>query len=630
MTTAPRDPAPASAGTGDSRDADPPGRPPRRLLSRAARSAPGSLSVLLAARATGAVTALLVPTALAAATDTVLTGRPATGPVLVLGALLALGTLAHSAAEAAAGAGSATVTGWLRRTLLRHLIASGPAASGRLSPGDLTGRLVGGAQEAALAVTAVPEAVVACCVSVGGLAVLFGLDPWSAATLLLAVVPALALMRTLTVRSADLFLRYQRIQGDIAALLVGALAGARTIRACGTADREVRRVLAPLPSLAEAGRGAWGVQRTVVTRMLLVVPVVQTAVIAVAGHGVSTGRISPGDLLAVIACTTLALRFLEQTDGLVGFARGRAGLRRVAEVLGDGARAPGTGPGAGTDAGTEADVDTGAGAGDHPRAGAVSLRAVTVRRGAATLLDSVDLDLPAGSLTAVVGRSGSGKSTLAAVVGGLARPDRGRVLLDGVPLSLLPPAALRRRVAYAFERPALLGSTLHEVIAYGRPGAPRAAVVRAARLACADTFVSRLPLGYATPTDRALLSGGEVQRLGLARALLQDASVLVLDDATSSLDTITSMRVGRVLTDHLRDRTRLHITHRASSAASADRVLWLDRGRVRACGHHTELWQDPRYRALFSGPDVPGGAPGGPAPGRAADPAPARRPEDRP
>ncbi|MEV4185532.1 ATP-binding cassette domain-containing protein, partial [Streptosporangium canum] len=121
----------------------------------------------------------------------------------------------------------------------------------------------------------------------------------------------------------------------------------------------------------------------------------------------------------------------------------------------------------------------------------------------------------------------------------------------------------------------------------------------AARAACADTFVRRLPLGYDTPLEEAPMSGGERQRIGLARAFAHGERLLILDDATSSLDTVTERQVSGALAGELRGRTRLIVAHRVATAAAADRVIWLDGGRVRAYDSHRVLWDDPGYRAVF-------------------------------
>ncbi|MPZ66459.1 MAG: ATP-binding cassette domain-containing protein, partial [Pseudonocardiaceae bacterium] len=231
--------------------------------------------------------------------------------------------------------------------------------------------------------------------------------------------------------------------------------------------------------------------------------------------------------------------------------------------------------------------------------GELQFRGVTVRAGGEPVLADLHLVVPAGALVAVIGRSGSGKSLLAGLAGRLADPDEGTVLLDGVPLPELDRGALRSAVGYGFERPVLLGDTLDDVIGFGPTRIGGADVRRAARAACADVFISRLPSGYRTPLADAPMSGGEVQRVGLARAFARAGRVLVLDDVAASLDTVTEHHINAVLTGQLRDRTRLIVAHRASTASRADLVAWLDGGAVRALGSHHELWHHADYRAVF-------------------------------
>jgi ATP-binding cassette subfamily B protein len=220
---------------------------------------------------------------------------------------------------------------------------------------------------------------------------------------------------------------------------------------------------------------------------------------------------------------------------------------------------------------------------------------VTARAEGTTLLDRVDLALPGGAAVAVVGRSGAGKSVLAALAARLREPDEGQVVLDGVPLDRLTHAELRDAVGCAFERPVLVGETVADAVGLGLP-ADR--VRAAARATCAHDFVSRLPEGYDTLLADAPMSGGEAQRLGLARAW-HAGRLLVLDDATSSLDMVTELQVGRALTADRGRRTRLIVTHRAATAARADLVVWLDAGRVLGVGPHDQLWTAPAYREVF-------------------------------
>jgi ATP-binding cassette subfamily B protein len=169
-------------------------------------------------------------------------------------------------------------------------------------------------------------------------------------------------------------------------------------------------------------------------------------------------------------------------------------------------------------------------------------------------------------------------------------------LLDGVPLQALNRQALRTAVGCAFERPTLVGTTVGDAISHDAVGPVR--TLAAARATHAHDFVSRLPDGYFTPLPEAPMSGGERQRLGLARAW-PASRLLVLDDATSSLDTATEMQISKTLTEDRHRRTRLIVTHRTATAARADLVIWLDSGQLRAVGAHQDLWQDAAYREVF-------------------------------
>ena len=220
----------------------------------------------------------------------------------------------------------------------------------------------------------------------------------------------------------------------------------------------------------------------------------------------------------------------------------------------------------------------------RPVGAPVELREVTVRypgRGRAAL-DRVDLHLGPGELVALVGPSGAGKTTLGRVLLGLTRPDEGAVLVGGRPLGDADLDQWRHRVAWASQHPALLPGTVAANVALGRPGAGRAAIEEAARLAGADGFVRRLPDGYATVVGSGGrgLSAGQRQRLGLARALLRDADLLVLDEPTVHLDRAAAARVAATVETLRGTRAVLLITHDHDLAARADRVLRLGAGRL--------------------------------------------------
>ncbi|MBZ4017394.1 ABC transporter ATP-binding protein [Streptomyces purpurogeneiscleroticus] len=478
-------------------------------------------------------------------------------------------------------------TAWLRHTLLRHVLDLGIRATRRFTAGDLVGRLVGNSARTGQVASTLVWAVVDLVPPVGAIVALALIDPWLCLTFLVGLPVVLSLVRTFIRDASDINERYYEAQGRVAARLVDALAGIRTIAAAGTVDREVGRVLGPLPELHRHGAGMWRVLARVSGREALVIPLLEVAVLAVAGLQLAHGRISPGQVLAAGEYVVLATGISSLVSSASRLALARATAGRVAEVLAEppvaygGARLP-----------------------DGP--GTLEFRGVTVRGpSGGTVLEDLRLTVPGGALVAVVGRSGSGKSVLAALAGRLTDPDEGEVLLDGVPLRQLGRPALREAVAYGFERPVLLGETFADAIGFGPRPAADGEVVRAAAAARADGFIRRLPQGYGTRPADAPVSGGEAQRVGLARAFAQAGRVLVLDDVAASLDTVTEHHISQVLTGALAGRTRLVVTHRASTAARADRVVWLDGGGVRGQGTHRELWSQPAYRAAFQ-PDGAG------------------------
>ena len=213
----------------------------------------------------------------------------------------------------------------------------------------------------------------------------------------------------------------------------------------------------------------------------------------------------------------------------------------------------------------------------------VRLRGVVLRHGERPVLTGVDLDLPPGSRTALVGPSGAGKTSLARLLLGLAVPDEGEVLVDGRPLSAVDPDAWRARVAYVPERPWLLPGTVADNVRVGRPGATDAEVLHALERAQVLELVARLPQGVDTPLgeDAARLSGGERLRIALARAFVKDAAVLVLDEPTAQLDARTEADVLTALRELARGRTVLTITHRRAPLELHDRVVEVVDGAVR-------------------------------------------------
>ncbi|MBU1188390.1 MAG: lipid A export permease/ATP-binding protein MsbA [Gammaproteobacteria bacterium] len=217
-------------------------------------------------------------------------------------------------------------------------------------------------------------------------------------------------------------------------------------------------------------------------------------------------------------------------------------------------------------------------------------------------LEQVSLQLQPGTVTALVGRSGSGKTTLASMLARFHLPDQGEILLDGIPLQDWSLPHLRRQIAYVGQDVVLFNDTLYNNIAYGgMADATRDQVLAAIAAAHVDEFASRLPQGLDTPIgDRGhLLSGGQRQRLALARALLKDAPILILDEATSSLDNVSQQYIQDALQLLQTDRTVLIIAHRLQTIEHADSIVLLEAGRVLAQGRHATLLDEcPAYQRL--------------------------------
>ncbi|WP_235215522.1 ABC transporter transmembrane domain-containing protein [Phaeacidiphilus oryzae] len=598
----------------------PRGSPAGRLLLSVVRASRIRLAALALLGMVSTGSALALPAALGKALDLVVrahaggaegAGGAAGGSarlwLLACAALTAASIAAEAGSGYLSGATDARNTARLRRLIFRHIAFCGPRLTDRIGPGDLVGRFTAATADTAGAATGLAGALAALALPLGGLVALGLLSPWLLLAFLAGVPALVLLLRSFTRATTACVGDYLRAQGSIAARLVEALAGARTIAAAGTEDRERSRILGPLPELGVHGHRMWAVQGRAAGQAAAVVPVLQVLVLACGGLLLSAGRLSVGELLAAARYATLAAGIGSLSGSASVLARGRAAAARLAGAPGR----PGVTEVPATAWGTEGLPDG---------KGELTFRGVSAGDG---LLKDVDLDFPAGATTAVVGPSGSGKSLLAALAGRLAEPESGEVLLDGVPLTALRREELRTAVGYAFARPALLGETLADTIALGLRGPAAAeavpedvpegvpeAVREAARAASADAFVSRLPRGYRTPCAEAPLSGGEAQRLGLARAFAQArrGRLLILDDATSSLDTATELEVTRALRERLPTPTRLVVAHRAATAARADQVVWLAGreagGGIRAVGPHRALWQDPDYRSLFRPPQA--------------------------
>jgi ATP-binding cassette subfamily B multidrug efflux pump len=227
----------------------------------------------------------------------------------------------------------------------------------------------------------------------------------------------------------------------------------------------------------------------------------------------------------------------------------------------------------------------------RPLRGAIAFEGVRLSFGAAEVIRGVDLDVPGGATVAIVGHTGSGKTTLVSLIPRLHDPAAGRVRIDGIDVRDFDPAELRRQIAFVPQETFLFSTTIADNIAFGVGSATREQIAEAARLAGLDRDIAGFPQGYDTLLgERGItLSGGQRQRCAIARAILRDPSILILDDALSSVDTLTEERILTALAGIMRGRTTILISHRVSTVRHADRIFVVEDGRVAEQGTHAEL-----------------------------------------
>jgi ATP-binding cassette subfamily B protein len=312
------------------------------------------------------------------------------------------------------------------------------------------------------------------------------------------------------------------------------------------------------------------------------------AILLFGGRRVIEGSLSLGAFTAFYAYLLMLISPMRTLGYMLGAAqRSTASGARIFQVLD-----------------REPRIESAPGAPPLPHGGGhVSLRGVGLTFEGTThaALRDIDLDVPAGQVVALVGAMGSGKSALVSLLPRLYEATTGSVSIDGADLRSVDVASLRHAIAVVNDDPFLFSATIHDNIAYAHADATREEVERAAEAAQAAGFISRLPDGYDTRVgERGLtLSGGQRQRIAIARAILADPRILILDDATSSVDTSTEGEIKRALSDVLTGRTTFVIAHRLSTISLADRIVMLEDGRIAADGTHDELLeQSELYREI--------------------------------
>lgn len=399
---------------------------------------------------------------------------------------------------------------------------------------------------------------------------------------LLSLIPLPILSVAVYYFGAVIHRRFDRIQDQlstISAVTQEALSGVRVVRAYRQEHFEIQRFRAANEEYLRRNRKLIRVEGAFFPIMGLLMGVGALLVLWLGSRDVIEGRMTIGELVAfnsylmMLAWPMIAFGWVTNL-----LQRGTASWKRMLEVL--------TAEPAITDAGASSQVISR----DRIR-GDIEFRNLTFAYGDTVVLQRISARLPAGSTTAIVGATGSGKSTLLSLLARLNDPPPGTVFIDGIDVRDLPLAVLRGAIGFVPQEPFLFSASIADNIAFGVPAASREQIEEAAHVSRLDKDLVDFPKGYDTVVgERGItLSGGQKQRTAIARAVITDPKILVLDDALSAVDTYTEEEILSRLAGVMRSRTTIIVSHRISTVRNADQIVVLDDGRIVERGTHDQL-----------------------------------------
>lgn len=466
----------------------------------------------------------------------------------------------------------------LRRDLYAHLQRLSLAFHTRREVGDLMYRVTADTYAIQTLTMNGLFPILAAVLLLAGMAVVMVRMDWRLTLLALSVCPALFLSIRILGRYIETAATQARErESHVYAIVQRAMSAIRVIQAFTKEDDEHRQFMRASRASLDAGLRLYTVQTAYAGLINVVIALGTALVVWVGAHHVMSGTLSVGEIIvftSYLASLYGPINSILQTLGLVQGAR--VGVGRVFEIL-------------------EVERDLKDGTRDIAKGGVrgdVSWNQVSFGYSAGrAVLKNVDLDVAAGQRVAIVGPTGAGKSTLLSLVPRLYDPQTGQVRIDGIDVRECRLEPLRRQVAMVLQPPLVFPSSIRDNIAYGRPEASREEVVRAAQLACAHDFIMRLPQQYETVVGEqgSTLSEGERQRLTIARAILRDAPILILDEPTSSVDAETEALIMQGLQRLTAGRTTLIIAHRLSTVRDADVIIVLRDGTIVERGPFVEL-----------------------------------------
>ncbi|UQX87675.1 ABC transporter ATP-binding protein/permease [Jatrophihabitans telluris] len=571
------------------RGTDDPSRGWLRALLRYCRAHPVLFGIALAGALGAALASTAAPLVIRYAVDDLLTGRrhsvwPA---ATVLIGLAALQYALHYTLQLASAKLGLQVQYALRRDLFTTLSRLPGAEQDRLDTGQVVSRSVTDLGVISGVITFLPDVFSTLVMFVVALLAMAVLSPLLT-LVALAIAPAFWLVsRAARTRLFPADWAASQVAGELVGHVDAAVTGVRVVKGFGQEERELDLIAAQSSWLFANRLRAIRLQARYAPVLTALPSLGQIGVLLLGGWLAINGHITLGTFLAFSAYLgklIVPVRVLSEL--LTVGPQAGAGITRVLELIDLPVVA--------------ADVEGAVVLPDAPPS--VEFDRVSFGYGAGPVLDGLSFTVAAGETVALVGASGSGKSTVLALLSRFYEPGAGTIRVGGVPLERLTRSGLRARTGVVAEDSSLFSDSVRDTIAFGHPRASTAQVQHAARLAEADEFIQRLPAGYDTVIGERgqSLSGGQRQRLALARALLVEPRLLLLDDATSAVDPRIETRILSHLRDSGAPRTTVLVAHRRSSVELADRVVLLDAGRVVAQGTAAQLRaSSPLFRRLF-------------------------------